>query len=185
MFPQKLWNHQILREYSKSKEKRNEKDRQHRKNIFGSAEHEQIKKVKRAAYAKRFGTQKHNLRKKQMRCDKRNARSIKKQAKNLNKVKLFKDTVQLGPRYDPVLLECVVNVLSYDRRSYICKTCDKQLRKKKIPCQSVSNKLENIELPNGLSNINRLERVLVAKRLLFKKITIMPKGQSPKLKGNI
>ena len=43
--------------------------------------------------------------------------------------------------------------------------------------------LEVCELPKEFTDIRRLERVLVAKRLLFKKINIMPKGQSPKLKG--
>ena len=33
--------------------------------------------------------------------------------------------------------------------------------------------------------IRQLERVLAATRLQFKKITIMTKGQSPKLKGKI
>ena len=41
--------------------------------------------------------------------------------------------------------------------------------------------LEVCELPKEFRDIRRLERVLVARRLLFKKI--MPKGQSPKLKG--
>ena len=59
------------------------------------------------------------------------------------------------------------------------------MRRKKIPCQSVLNKLENFILPDHLNDIHKLERVLVSKRLLFKKIAIMPKGQSPKLKGNI
>ena len=39
------------------------------------------------------------------------------------------------------------------------------------------------ELPEEFRDIRRLERVLVARPLLFKKINIMPKGQSPKLKG--
>lgn len=54
-----------------------------------------------------------------------------------------------------------------------------------MPCQSVSNKLEIFPLPDHLNNIHKLERVLVSKRLLFKKITIMSKGQTPKIKGNI
>ena len=41
--------------------------------------------------------------------------------------------------------------------------------------------LEVCELPKEFRDIRRLERVLVARQLLFKKI--MPKGQSPKLKG--
>ena len=39
------------------------------------------------------------------------------------------------------------------------------------------------ELPKEFRDIRRLERVLIARRLPFKKISIMPKGQSPKLKG--
>ena len=45
--------------------------------------------------------------------------------------------------------------------------------------------LEICELPKEYRGIGRLERVLVARRLLFKKINVMPKGQSPKLKGSL
>ena len=40
-------------------------------------------------------------------------------------------------------------------------------------------------MPPNLSDVNRLERVLIAKRILFKKVVIMPKGNSPKIKGAI
>ena len=40
-------------------------------------------------------------------------------------------------------------------------------------------------MPNEFRDLRGLERVLVAKRILFKKITVMPKGQSPKVKGSI
>ena len=36
-----------------------------------------------------------------------------------------------------------------------------------------------------LSPLNRLERVLIFRRILFKKFTIMPIGKFPKLKGSI
>ena len=39
------------------------------------------------------------------------------------------------------------------------------------------------ELPKEFRDIRRRERVLIVTRLLFKKISIMPKGHSPKLKG--
>ena len=65
----------------------------------------------------------------------------------------------------------------------MCSTCDKKLSKKKIPCQSVYNKLQIYELPSEISEIRLLERVLVSKRIIFKKVTIMPKGQFPKVKG--
>ena len=43
--------------------------------------------------------------------------------------------------------------------------------------------LELSELSQEFSDIQRLERFLIARRLLFKKNTIVPKGQSPKSKG--
>ena len=54
---------------------------------------------------------------------------------------------------------------------------------RKIPFQPVLNKLQIFQLPHELRNARRHERVLISRRILFKKITIMPKGQSPKLKG--
>ena len=43
--------------------------------------------------------------------------------------------------------------------------------------------LEISELPKEFRDIQRFERVLTARRILFKKISIMQKGQSPKLNG--
>ena len=40
-------------------------------------------------------------------------------------------------------------------------------------------------VPEVLSHLNRLERLLIFRRILFKKVTIMPKGRFPKLKGTI
>ena len=34
-------------------------------------------------------------------------------------------------------------------------------------------------------HLNHLEKILISKRILFKKISIMPKGQQPKIKGAI
>ena len=76
-------------------------------------------------------------------------------------------------------------VRSYTGDYYICKTCHKKLKKGKIPCQSVYNKLDIFKLPRQFTDIRRLEQVLVSRRILFKKVTIMPKGNSPKLKGTI
>ena len=47
------------------------------------------------------------------------------------------------------------------------------------------NKLEISASPDVLIGLQRLERVLISKRILFKKVTIMPKGNFPKLKGSI
>ena len=41
------------------------------------------------------------------------------------------------------------------------------------------------DLPDEISALNRLEKNLISKRILFKKISIMPKGQQPKIKGSV
>ena len=74
-------------------------------------------------------------------------------------------------------------ISSFDVNFYICKTCGKKLNKNCIPCQVVFNLLEVCEILKKIRDFRRPERVLVARRLLIKKINIMPKGQSPKLKG--
>ena len=78
-----------------------------------------------------------------------------------------------------------INVLSFDRYLYICKTCYKKIAKGKVPCQSVSNKLEVYNFPSHFRGIQKLEKVLIAKRLLFKKITILPRWQMEKIPGTI
>ena len=75
--------------------------------------------------------------------------------------------------------------LAMNGRTYVCQTCHKKLIKSKIPAQSVWYKLDTTDFPGDLNTLNRLERVIIATRILFKKVTIMPKGQSPKLQGSI
>lgn len=59
------------------------------------------------------------------------------------------------------------------------------MKSNKILCQAVFNKLDFREIPEQLKILNKLEQVLVSKRILFKKIAIMSKGQMPKIKGAI
>jgi len=59
------------------------------------------------------------------------------------------------------------------------------LKKGKIPPQAVSNNLQIFSLPESISTLRRLEKVIIAKRILFKRVAIMPKGQCPKIKGSI
>ena len=74
---------------------------------------------------------------------------------------------------------------SYDDNYYISTTCDKALRKNSVPCQVLANRLTAVELPKLFQDIHRLERLLVSRRILFKKVTAMPKGKSLKIKGSI
>ena len=87
--------------------------------------------------------------------------------------------------YPDVVQIINTNVKSYDDKFYICITCSKTCMKNKIPCNAVYNKLAIDDMPTCLQSLNRLESALISRRLLFKKIMIMPKGQFPKIKGAI
>ena len=64
---------------------------------------------------------------------------------------------------------------------YVFRTCCIKCQKGRVTCQVVPNKLEVFDLPVEFQSIRKLEMVLIAKRLLFKKVTIMPYGQMPKI----
>ena len=67
-----------------------------------------------------------------------------------------------------ILVDIYCNTVpSFDGSLYICITCDRTFKKKKIPCQSVSNKLEVHHLPEHFTNVRKLEKVLIAKREFF------------------
>ena len=74
---------------------------------------------------------------------------------------------------------------SYDDNYYICRTRGKALRKNSVPCQVVANRINVVELPKLFQDIRRLKRLPVSRRVLFKKVTVVPKGKSLKIKGNI
>ena len=76
-------------------------------------------------------------------------------------------------------------VKPFDTLSYICETCHKKYMKGSMPCQAVSNKLKLYNLPTEFESIRKLEKVLIAKCILFKKVAIMPCGQMEKITGTI
>ena len=74
---------------------------------------------------------------------------------------------------------------SFDDKEYICKTCHSKVLKGEVPCRAVCNKLQVDEIPPELSILQKLEQILVAQRIVFEKIVVMPKGQQRKIKGAI
>ena len=74
---------------------------------------------------------------------------------------------------------------SFNGNLYICRTCSRELQKGKALCQAVSNKLKVFDLPIEFQSMQKLEKVLIAKCLLFKKVTIMPSGLMLKIFGTI
>ena len=72
-----------------------------------------------------------------------------------------------------------------DLNMYICLTCHGHLKKQSEPPQALWNKLDIVSPTEIFSNLNRLQRVSISRRILFKKVSIMSKGRFPKLKGSI
>ena len=69
------------------------------------------------------------------------------------------------------------SVRSFDEKNYICDTCHKHLSRNEIPLDSI---------PDELKDLKKLEKILISKRIIFKKIAIMHrKGEFAKIKGSI
>ena len=75
--------------------------------------------------------------------------------------------------------------VSYDKEEYICKTCRSKAIQGRLPCQAVVNKLRVDDIPTELQSLKKLEQILIAQRIVFEKIVVMPKGQQRKIKGAI
>ena len=60
-----------------------------------------------------------------------------------------------------------------------------KVSKGQVPCQAVYNKLLVDEIPAELESLEKLEQILIAQRIVFEKIVVMPKGQQRKIKGAI
>ena len=175
--------------------------RKKRATLLGTPEHVEIKRRVCEKYSNIRGTTKHEQIK--MRALAR----YNQQRTSTEMISKFRELVKEGPYYicavcnrchyhKSVLLFKVDKymididnfyheVTSCDGRLYICHTCHTKLKKSEIPAQAVWNKLEFFLLPDDLANMNRRERAIISRRILFKKITIMPKGQAPKLKRSI
>ena len=185
-------------EHEKIKKQKKENSANRYASIIGTPEHERRKKQMRDFSSSVVQTKRN-------RC----AKQISERIKNLDKVNKFKRQVKEGPYYICIVCNRSLyrrsvklfveekypeieeeyfffsNIRSFDGVEYICLTCDKKLKKKQIPCQAVCNSLKRFELPGELANLRKLEKVIISKRILFKKIFIMPKGQAPKMKGAI
>ena len=67
-------------------------------------------------------------------------------------------------------------VRSYDDCVYIRRTYQSKVKKFKVPHQTVANKLSVEWLPGEFRNFRQLETVLIERRILFKNVTVIPKG---------
>ena len=54
-----------------------------------------------------------------------------------------------------------------------------------MPCQAVCKYLELFEFPEEIPSLNKLEKAIISKIILFSKVLVMPKGQFSKIKGEV
>ena len=100
---------------------------------------------------------------------------------------LYRKSVKLleKKKYSLVPKILFTNIASFDNKQYICTTCHSKVVKGKIPCQAVYNDMSVDEVPVELALLEKLEQILIAQRIVFEKIVVMPKGQEKKVSGAI
>ena len=79
----------------------------------------------------------------------------------------------------------LILIALFDSKEYICTTCHSKTVKGKIPCQAVYNDMSVDEIPVDLTLLEKLEQILIAQRIVFEKIVVMPKEQQKKVSGAI
>ena len=85
------------------------------------------------------------------------------------------------------LLNCVFSAdLRYvcdTGNEYICKTCDRALKRGVMPVQAKANGLKLPEIPPELADLNALELRLICLRLPFMKMVALPTGKQRSIHG--
>ena len=73
---------------------------------------------------------------------------------------------------------------SIDDRIWICVTCDRALKRGKMPRQAKANKLELDTVPPQLAALNDVEVRLLSLRIPFMKLVALPRGKQKGIHGS-
>ena len=101
---------------------------------------------------------------------------------------LYRRTVKLIEHENRYVLtaELYCLVRSFNQKGYICNTCHKHISRNKMSCQAVLSKMSLHLIPDELKDLKNYQKILIFKRIIFKKIAIMHgKGEFEKNKGSI
>ena len=79
---------------------------------------------------------------------------------------------------------CVTGIKSVENTEWICRTCDSNLRKGKLPSLSKANKMGFPKKPD-LLDLTPLEERLISPRIPFMQIRELPRGGQLSIHGNI
>ena len=84
---------------------------------------------------------------------------------------------------EALLNRCISGYLHSDNKQYICQTCQWNLKRNKLPAQSVGNALQLDAIPDELQNLSALESMLISKRVPFMKVLALPRGKQRAIHG--
>ena len=98
---------------------------------------------------------------------------------------LYKKSV-LKPNKPSYPSQDIFNILlSFDGKEHICKTCHSKASQGSLPCQAIVNNFYVDDISTELEDLKKLEQIIIAQRIVFEKIIVMPKKQQRKIKGAI
>ena len=87
--------------------------------------------------------------------------------------------------YERATDDLFTTVSSFDNNCYTCNTCAKIIKKQALSMSSCLQYASRVSSLTLAQIFRRLEKVLIGRSIVFKKIKSMPKGDSPKLKDVI
>ena len=73
--------------------------------------------------------------------------------------------------------------ISNDGNEWVCKTCDRALKRRVMPLQAKANGLQLCNVPPELSDLNALELRLISLRVPFMKMVALPSGKQRSIHG--
>ena len=85
---------------------------------------------------------------------------------------------------NPDITKHLQNTISVDNIEWLCQSCNRYLKKNKVPPCVIANGMNFPEKPNFF-DLNELECRLLAPRLAFQKILQAPRGKQFKIHGNV
>ena len=76
-----------------------------------------------------------------------------------------------------------ISYVSYDGKEWVCKTCDRALKRGNMPLHTKANGLWLSQVPPELSNLKALELRMICLRLPFMKMVALPSGKQRSIHG--
>ena len=96
-----------------------------------------------------------------------------------NKAKYTKVSADVIQKVFSSNLSCI----SFDGKQWVCRTCDRTLKRGTMPLQAKANGLQLCQVPPELSGLNALELRLICLRVPFMKMVALPTGKQRSIHG--